>query len=86
LLGRDSLAAGSALILAPCSSIHTFFMRFPIDVAFVDREGVILRIAADLRPWRIALALRAFAVIEMPGGTFAAADTRVGDALRPALS
>jgi uncharacterized protein len=82
LLGRDLFAAGSALILAPCSSIHMFFMRFPIDAAFVNREGRILRIAANLRPWRIALSLRAYAVVELPAGTLAATATRVGDTLR----
>jgi uncharacterized membrane protein (UPF0127 family) len=82
LLGRDAFAPGSALILAPCSSIHMFFMRFAIDAAFVDRQGRILRTAANLRPWRIAIALRAYAVIELPAGTLEAADTRAGDVLR----
>ncbi len=59
-----------------------FFMRFPIDAAFVNREGRILRIAANLRPWRIALSLRAYAVVELPAGTLAATATRVGDTLR----
>src|SRR5689334_9231432 len=44
LLGRENLRSGAALILAPCSSIHTWFMRFPIDVLFVGRDGVVLRI------------------------------------------
>jgi uncharacterized membrane protein (UPF0127 family) len=86
LLGRDAFPAGSALILAPCSSIHMFFMRFAIDAAFVDRQGRILRVAANLRPWRIAIALRAYAVIELPAGTLGAADTRAGDTLRIDLS
>ena len=54
LLGRSSLAAGYALILAPCSSIHTFFMQFAIDVVFVDRDGLVLRARPAVRPWRIA--------------------------------
>src|SRR3954466_14751776 len=44
LLGRDSLAPSAALVLSPCGSIHTMFMRFPIDVVFVDRDGRALRI------------------------------------------
>lgn len=82
LLGRDGMDPESALILAPCSSIHTFFMRFPIDVAFVDRSGVIVRATPALAPWRIAIAFGAFAVVELPAGTLAAADTRRGDRLR----
>jgi len=71
LLGRDAFAPGSAMIIAPCNSIHTFFMRFPIDAAFVDRQGVVLKASAELVPWRVALSLRAFAVIELPAGTLA---------------
>src|SRR5580704_8893852 len=72
LLGRRSLDDGSALILAPCSSIHTFFMHFAIDVLFV-------KMYRDLRAWRIAFAVGAFAAIELPAGTAAASDTRSGD-------
>src|SRR5262245_21587505 len=54
LLGRDSLDPSAALIIAPCSAVHTFFMRFVIDVIFVDRNGRVLKIASDLKPWRIA--------------------------------
>jgi uncharacterized protein len=81
LLGRSSLAEGSALILAPCNSIHTFFMRFAIDVAFVDRDGRIRRARRALQPWRIQAALRAFAVVELAAGALDRSDTRVGDRL-----
>jgi uncharacterized membrane protein (UPF0127 family) len=82
LLGRDRLEAGAALILAPCNAIHTWFMRFPIDVVFVRRDGRIVKTVAELEAWRVAASLRAFAVVELPAGTLAAADTRAGDALR----
>ena len=81
LLGRAGLHDGSALILAPCSSIHTFFMRFAIDVLFVARDGRVLKIYPALPGWRIAFAFRAFAAIELPAGTAAASDTRSGDAV-----
>ena len=84
LLGRSSLADDQALILAPCSSIHTFFMRFAIDVAFVDRDGVVLRIRKALGPWRLQVAFRAFAVIELASGRLDRSDTRVGDRVRVA--
>ena len=85
LLGRDALASGSALILAPCSSIHTFFMRFAIDVLFVDRHGLVLRVASNLRPWRIAWSLRAFAVVEMPAGALTTTSTRDGETVELAV-
>ena len=81
LLGRDRLAQGHALVLAPCNSIHTFFMRFAIDVAFVDRDGQVLRIKASVRPWRLAVTLRAFAVVELAAGELMRAKIQRGDRL-----
>jgi uncharacterized protein len=81
LLGRPGLADGHALILAPCSSIHTFFMQFAIDVAFVDRNGVVLRVRKVLGPWRLQITLRAFAVIEFASGNLDRSDTQTGDRL-----
>jgi uncharacterized protein len=82
LLGRQAFAPGSALILAPCSAIHTFFMRFPIDVAFVNREGVVVSVVHALAPWRIRAAFRAFATVELPAGVLASSGTRQSDLLR----
>jgi uncharacterized membrane protein (UPF0127 family) len=79
LLGRANLDDGSALILAPCSSIHTFFMRFAIDVLFVKKDGRVVKMYSALPAWRIAFAFGAFAAIELPAGTAAASDTRSGD-------
>ena len=84
LLGRSSLADDQALILAPCSSIHTFFMQFAIDVAFVDREGRVLRVRKALGPWRLQVAFGAFAVIEFASGSLDRSDTRSGDRLHVA--
>jgi uncharacterized protein len=81
LLGRLNLPEGNALILAPCNSIHTFFMKFAIDVAFVDRDGTIRRARAGVPPWRIQAALRASAVVELASGSLHRADTRTGDRL-----
>jgi len=81
LLGRAGMDDGSALILAPCSSVHTFFMRFAIDVLFVASDGRVLKLYPALPAWRIAFAFRAFAAIELPAGTAAASDTRSGDTL-----
>ena len=81
LLGRPGLAKGSALIIAPCNSIHTFFMHFAIDIAFVDRHGKILKVRHAVPAWRLSVSWRAFAVVEMPAGTLEASGTRAGDDL-----
>ena len=68
LLGRDSLARGAALIIAPCQGVHTFGMQFAIDIVAVDREGRVVKSLRRVRPRRIALAWSAFAFIELPAG------------------
>jgi uncharacterized membrane protein (UPF0127 family) len=68
LLGRESLAVGSVLIIAPCNAVHTFFMRFTIDVVFANRDGQVLKVCRHLKPWRIGAALSAFAALEFPAG------------------
>ena len=81
LLGREYLEAGSALIIAPCSSIHMFFMKFAIDVVFAAKDGRVLKVVPQVRPWRIAMKTGAFTAIELPAGAAALADTRAGDTL-----
>lgn len=81
LLHRSSLDPAGALVLAPCMSIHTAFMQFPIDVLFVDREGCVRRIILDMQPWRIAIARDAYAVIEFAAGALDSCDLRLGDRL-----
>jgi len=81
LLGRTVFEEGHALIIAPSNSIHTFFMRMTIDVIFVARDGRVLKVRPALPAWRMALALRAFAVIELPAGAVARSATRRGDTL-----
>jgi uncharacterized protein len=69
LMGRRALPEGMALRLAPCGAIHTFFMRFAIDVLFLARDGTILRFARGVRPWRWAVGARgAASVIEARAG------------------
>jgi uncharacterized membrane protein (UPF0127 family) len=81
LLGRDGLAPGCALMLEPCPAVHTAFMRFAIDVVFLDREGYAVKIVRNLVPWRIAVSPRAHAVVEMAAGTLEHLDLSVGDRL-----
>jgi uncharacterized membrane protein (UPF0127 family) len=82
LLGRRSLAAGEGLLLRPTSAIHTAFMRFAIDAIFLDREGIVLRIAHDLVPWRTASKHGSKVVLELPAGTARARGIETGDRLR----
>jgi hypothetical protein len=81
LLGRESLPADSALIIAPSNGVHTFGMRFPIDIVFAARDGLVLKIRGNVPKSRIAVALRGFAVVEMSAGSAAQAGLRKGDRL-----
>jgi hypothetical protein len=81
LLGRDSIDASGAFVLSPCCAIHTAFMRFAIDVVFVDKNGAIVSILHELQPWNLAVRPRARAVIEMASGALRAHDIQVGDSL-----
>jgi len=84
LLGRESLADGSVLIIAPCNAVHTFFMRFTIDVVFADRDGRVLKVCRRLKPWRIGAALGAFAALEFPAGWTDRSGIAKGDYVRVA--
>lgn len=81
LLGLDRFEEGHALVIAPTNAIHMFFMRFAIDVAFVRRDGVVVRTYHGIKPWRIAWALRAYAAVELPSGTLRHTGTVAGDQL-----
>jgi uncharacterized membrane protein (UPF0127 family) len=81
LLGRDRFDDGEAILIAPSNAIHTFFMRFSIDIVFARRDGRVVAVRHALRPWRLAISPRAYLVIELPAGTVARTDTRRGDVL-----
>ncbi|MBA2568712.1 MAG: DUF192 domain-containing protein [Actinobacteria bacterium] len=81
LLGRDGLEPGEGLLLRPASSVHTWFMRFPIDVVFLDRGLVVVGIADLLEPWRAAGRRGAKSALELPAGEAARRGLSVGDQL-----
>lgn len=83
LLGRASLGPDQALWIEPCSGgVHTWFMRFAIDCVFVDREGRILKIAHDVRPWRFVFPRgKARSVLELPAGAAKRLGLQVGEEL-----
>ncbi|MBI3182571.1 MAG: DUF192 domain-containing protein [Myxococcales bacterium] len=82
LMGRRHLDFGEGLHLVPCNSIHTFFMRIPIDALFLDSKGAVVKAYPALPPWRVTgIFLRARSVLELPAGTMAGSGTREGDQL-----
>ena len=82
LLGRDRLERGEGILLTPAPSIHTCFMRFPIDAVFVDRELEVVAVSERIRPWRLARARGAHSVIELPAGECSRLRIAPGDRLR----
>jgi uncharacterized membrane protein (UPF0127 family) len=78
LLGRRGLARDECMLIRPAGSVHTFFMRFAIDVVFLDRDLRVVGIEADVRPWRVAARRGARAVVEMPAGAAAERGVRLG--------
>jgi uncharacterized membrane protein (UPF0127 family) len=82
LLGRRSLPDGEGILLSPASSVHTAFMRFPIDVVFLDRELVVLDVVRALPPWRTAARRGARRVLELAAGECDRRGLRPGDRLR----
>ena len=83
LMGSPCLKAGEGLILKPCNSIHTFFMRFPIDVAFIDRENKIVKIYPCLPAWRLSgIFFNSALCLELPAGTLAITRSQAGDTIQ----
>lgn len=82
LLKHEQLQAQTGMWIRPCQSVHTFFMRFSIDVAFVDRNGVLVDSIHDMAPFRMSRWVKsAVGVLELPAGTLIQTDTRKGDQL-----
>ncbi|NJN15348.1 MAG: DUF192 domain-containing protein [Oscillochloris sp.] len=80
LMGHPGLAEGEGLIIDPCSSVHSFFMRFPIDVIFLNRANVVVGLTHAMPPNKpYAGARSARRVIELPAGTITSSGTQIGD-------
>ncbi|MGE0538799.1 MAG: DUF192 domain-containing protein [Dehalococcoidia bacterium] len=80
LIGRATLGPGEGLHITPCFAVHTLFLRFPIDVLFLDRNGSVVRTEATMRPFRCVWgSRRAHSALEFPAGTIMATATAVGD-------
>jgi len=81
LLGRRGLPRGQGLLIKPTWSVHTWFMRFPIDVVFLDRDLSVLKVRNKMRPWRMAARFRAHSVLELAAGECERLQLDVGDRL-----
>lgn len=82
LLNRESLSDGEALIITRCQSIHMLFMKFPIDVIFVNRENNVVGLVPDIKPFCLSLIFwNASYAVELNVGTIEKSGTRVGDRL-----
>ncbi len=81
LLKHTGLQPGEGLWIAPCEGVHTFGMKFTIDVLFLSRKKRVLKIRPAMVKRRIAFSLRAYSVLELPAGTLAETGTVAGDQL-----
>ena len=81
LLGRDGLEPGEGMLIDRASSVHMFFMRFPIDVVFLARDRTVVGVRHRLAPWRVAAARHAVASLELPAGRAAEVGVELGDVL-----
>lgn len=80
-LGRRDAPVGRGLWLVPCDAVHTFAMRFAIDLAFLDATGRVVRLDRGVRPWRVRICLGAFSVVEFESGMAEMLGLAVGDEL-----
>lgn len=81
LLGRDGLQAGEGLWITPCEAVHTFFMRFSIDLVYLDRDKRVKKVRSHVTPWKMSACLSAHSVVELASGTVGVTQTRPGDRL-----
>jgi uncharacterized protein len=81
LLGKRGLESGEGLLIRPAPSVHTFFMRFPIDVVFLSRDGEVMKVAESVPAWRTRSCRRAYAVLELAAGEALRRGINVGSRL-----
>ena len=81
LLKHERLEPGEGLWIVPCESVHTFFMKFPIDLVYVDRHHKVRKVRNRVPAWRLSACLSAHSIVELPAGTVEESGTQVGDEL-----
>ena len=82
LLNRKSLEKGEALLIKPCNSIHMFFMRFPIDVVFLDKKAKVVKVVKALKPWKLANCFMGYMALELPTKTIDEMDIKLSDFMK----
>jgi uncharacterized protein len=82
LLGRKGLAPGEGMWIIPCEAVHTFFMQFPIDLIYLDRNHRVKKIKEAVPAWRLSACLSAHSILELPAGTIRNTRTERGDVLQ----
>jgi len=81
LLKHDRLDAGQGLWITPCESVHTFFMKFPIDLVYLDKQKKVRKVRHAVPAWRLSMCLSARSILELPAGTAQRTGTQPGDQL-----
>lgn len=82
LMGKKNLEKNEGIFLTPCNSIHMMFMKFPIDIIFLDRKNKIIHITENIQPWKISKVIfKAQSVLEVPIGTVKETKSKIGDSL-----
>ncbi len=87
LMGRKGIKAGGGLWLEPCADVHSLFMRFKFDAVFLDKDGIVLHLKENMKPWRISkYVFKGRVVLELPAGEIANKKIEIGDELTIANS
>jgi uncharacterized membrane protein (UPF0127 family) len=81
LLKHERLEAGSGLWIVPCESVHTFFMKFPIDLVYLDKQRKVRKVRKAVPAWRLSACLTAHSILELPAGTIEETGTQTGDVI-----
>jgi uncharacterized membrane protein (UPF0127 family) len=81
LLKHTQLDLGKGLWIVPCESVHSFFMKFAIDLVYLDREKRVKKVRHRMVPWRVSACLTAHSILELPAGVVEATSTHAGDQL-----
>ena len=81
LLKHTELRAGEGLWIVPCEGVHTYFMKFPLDLVYIDKKNVVRKVVRNVPPWRASFCLMAHSIVELPVGTIEGSATRKGDEL-----
>ena len=79
LLKHEKLEPGEGLWIVPCESVHTFFMKFPIDLVYLDKKRKVRKVRKAVPAWRMSACLTAHSILELPAGTIEATGTQKGD-------